>query len=142
RIFQHDGGEIARGEGGVDVPRKPAAAEVGQVAAVIDVSVTQNHAVHLARRERELPVPFDRLGPAALEEPAFQQNLPLIDLQKVHRPRRGARGAKEMDAHSCSESCSYPEWLAAGDAHARAGALIIRLLSSCAPPGARTSRHG
>src|SRR5678815_4510462 len=55
-VLQHDGHEIACGEGGVDVSGEPIAAKVRQVAAMIDVRMTEQHAIDLVGLEGKVAV--------------------------------------------------------------------------------------
>ena len=98
-VLEHDRGEVARGEGAIDVPFKSLPAQVGQVAAMVNMRVTQHHRRDLLGVKREIPVPFDGFAPVALKQPAFQQQLLPIEFQQILRTRRRTGRAEKMDAH-------------------------------------------
>ena len=62
------------GGGGVDRAAVALLDQVGQVAAVVDVGVREQHGVELRRVEAKIAVAFVGLGPAALEQAAFEQD--------------------------------------------------------------------
>ena len=104
RILEHDAGEVARGKGAVDVSLEALAAEVRQVAAVIDVRVAQDHRVDLLRVEGEVAVALDGFAAPALEQAALQQQPLAVEFQEIHRPGRRAGGAEEMNSHHQKET--------------------------------------
>ena len=83
-ILEHDAGQIACGEGAVNVPGEPLAAEIGQVAAVINVRVAQNHRVDAFGLERQSTVSFQGVRPASLIKAAFQKKPLPVDFEQVH----------------------------------------------------------
>jgi len=103
RIFEHDRGEIPCRERAVNVAVVTLAAEVRQVAAMIDVRVAQDDRVNLFGIERELAIALDRFLAFALEEPAFEEKAVAVDLEEVHRARGRASRAEETDLHAAKE---------------------------------------
>src|ERR1051326_6036190 len=99
RILQHDRGKVPRGEGAVDVARVALAAEVGEIAAVVNMRVTQNDAVKGLGVEGKIPVPLDRLVAFALEQAALEEEPSSVDFEQKHRASGRAGGAKEVDLH-------------------------------------------
>jgi len=99
RVFEHDAGQIAGGKGAVDVALEALAAEVGQIAAVVDVRVAQDHGVNLPRVEGKAAVTLGGLLAMPLEQAAFEQEPLAVDLDQVHRAGGGAGGAEEMNFH-------------------------------------------
>ena len=99
-VAEHDGCEGAGRPCAVDRSGEPAAHEVGQVAAVIDVRVAENHRVDALGAEREVPVPACALGPAALEQPAVEEDRFAVGGELVHRPGHGARRAQKVTVGS------------------------------------------
>ena len=84
RVFEHDAGQVARGERAVDVPLEAVAAKVRQVATVINVRVAQHHRVHLPRIKREIAIALEGFLAPALEQAAFEQQPPAVDFQQIH----------------------------------------------------------
>ena len=99
RILEHDAGQVARGERAVDVPLEPLAAEVGQVATVINMRVAEDDRIDLLRVERKVTVSLDGFSAPPLEEAALQQQSLAVKLKEIERPGRRAGGAEEMDSH-------------------------------------------
>ena len=66
-IHEHDGAEVARGEGAMDVAGVALLDEVRQIARVIHVRVAQDDGVNLLRVERETAVAVDGFFAVALE---------------------------------------------------------------------------
>ena len=83
RIHQHDIRQVRRGMRGVDRPVVAVLHQAGQVAAVVDVRVREDHRVQLPRLERQLAVALERLLAPSLVQPAFQQHLITVDAQHV-----------------------------------------------------------
>jgi hypothetical protein len=80
-IFQHDCREVARGESAVDITFVSLPAQVGQIAAVIDVRVAENDCIDLLGVEREFAIAFDLFLPFALEQAAFEKEAVAINLE-------------------------------------------------------------
>ena len=99
RIFEHDAGQVARGERAVDVSLEAVAAKVWQIATVINVRVAQHRRVHLLRIKREIAIALEGFLAPALEQTAFEQQPTPVDFQQIHRTRRRARCAKEVNQH-------------------------------------------
>ena len=99
RIFQHDAGQVTRGKGAVDVSFETLPAQVRQIAAVIDVRVTQHHRIDFARVEGKLAVTFNGFIAVPLVETALQQDFSAIELQEVHRTGGGTGGAVKVHSH-------------------------------------------
>ena len=100
RILQHDARQVARGERAIDVALEPLAAQVRQVAAVINVRVAQHDGVDLLWVEREIAVALDGFAAPALEQAALQQKPLTIQLKEIERPGGRASGAEEVNPHS------------------------------------------
>jgi hypothetical protein len=66
---------------------------------VIDVRVGEQHHTHVRRIVLEVEVLVVRVPAAALEEPAFQQNLLAVYGQQVLRTGDGLRAAEELNVH-------------------------------------------
>ena len=99
RVFQHNSRQVARGVCAENVPGIPLLHEVGEIAAVIDVRMTQDSDIHLGGVKREIRIPIIGFRPAALVQAALEQNSLLIHLQQEHGTRRGACGPAELDLH-------------------------------------------
>src|SRR5262245_1536329 len=76
RVLEHDGSEIARGRSAVDRSGETLTDQVGQVAAVVDVSMTEDDEADVPGIEGEFAVAAMRLGTTALEQAAVQQQPP------------------------------------------------------------------
>ena len=68
RVLQHDRRQVTGGEGAIDVALEALTAEVGQVPAMIDMRVAENHGIQVGRFEGEIPVPLDGLVAMPLVE--------------------------------------------------------------------------
>ena len=75
------------------------AAEVGQIAAVIDVGMAQQDRVNLLGVKGKLAVALDGFRALALEQAALQQQLLTVELEQKHRAGGRAGGAQEVDSH-------------------------------------------
>jgi len=89
RVGQHDGDQIPRCRRAIDRPLESLPHQVGQVAAVIDVSVAQHDGLNVLRSKRKLPIPLKRLPAPALVQSAIQEQLLAIHLDQVHGPSHG-----------------------------------------------------
>src|SRR2546429_6386660 len=98
-IFEHDRGQVARGERAVDVPGVTLAAEVRQIAAVVDVRVAEDDGIQRLGVEGKVAVPLDGFVAFALEQSALEQEPLPVYFEKEHRAGRGAGGAEEVDFH-------------------------------------------
>ena len=99
RVFQHDAGQVARGERAVDISLEPLAAEIRQVAAVIDMGVTEDDCIDLRWVERKMAVALDGLTPPTLKQAALQQEPLPIQLEEIKRAGGRASRAEEMNSH-------------------------------------------
>ena len=99
RVFEHDAGEIAGGEGTVDVAAETLAAKVWQVAAVIDVRMAQHDRVNLLRVEGKPAIALDGFSAFTLKETALEQEALSVELEQEHRAGGRACGPKEVDSH-------------------------------------------
>src|SRR6266513_817425 len=98
-IFEHDRGEVARGERAVNVSGVALATEVWQITAVVDVRVAEDNGIELLRIEREIAITLDGFVTFALEQPAFEEEALLIDFEQKEGAGCGAGGAEEVDLH-------------------------------------------
>ncbi len=98
-VGEHDAAEVAGGGGGVDVAVEAVVAELGEVAAVVDVGVGEDDAVDLLGVEGEGTIALHGLGAAALEEAAVEEDALAVDFEEVLRTGGGAGGAAEFDFH-------------------------------------------
>src|SRR6266513_3173974 len=98
-IFEHNRGEVARGERAVNVSGVALAAEVWQIAAVINVRVAEHDCVERLRVEWKITVALDGFVAFALEQPAFEEEALLIDFEQKEGAGCGAGGAEEVDLH-------------------------------------------
>ena len=98
-VGEHDAAEVAGGGGGVDVAVEAVVAELGEVAAVVDVGVGEDDAVDLFGVEGEGAIAFHGLGAAALEEAAVEEDALAVDFEEVLRTGGGAGGTAEFDFH-------------------------------------------
>jgi hypothetical protein len=98
-ILKHDRAEIARGERAIDISFVTLRAKIRQIAAVINVRVTEDNGINSLWVEREMAVAIHRFIAATLEQSAFKQETFAVDFKKIHgtgcRPGR----AEEMDSH-------------------------------------------
>ena len=67
RVFEHDAGQVARGKSAVDVAIESLAAKVGEVAAMIDMRMAENHGIDGLGIEREVAIALDRFLAFSLE---------------------------------------------------------------------------
>ena len=98
-VGEHDATEVAGGGGGVDVAVEAVVAELGEVAAVVDVGVGEDNAVDLLGVEGKGTIAFHGLGAATLEEAAVEEDALAVDFEEVLRTGGGAGGAAEFDFH-------------------------------------------
>jgi hypothetical protein len=98
-VLQHYGGEVARGEGAVNIAEVTLAAKVRQIPAMVDMRMAEHNGVELARVEREVTVPLDGLAPFALEQAALEQEPLPIEFEQEHRASRCAGGAEKVNPH-------------------------------------------
>ena len=80
-IFEHNRGEIARGERAVDVSVVALATEVWQIAAMVDVRMAEDNGIDLLRIERKIAITLDGFVTFALEQAAFEEEALLIDFE-------------------------------------------------------------
>ena len=99
RVFQHDAGQVARGERAVDISLEPLAAEVRQVAAVINMGVAEDDCIDLLWVERKIAVALDGFTPPTLKQAALQQEPLPIQLKEIERAGGRASRAEEMNSH-------------------------------------------
>ena len=85
---------------GVDRSPVPLLDQVGQVAAVVDVSVRQQHRVDFRGIEVEIAVAFVSFLTPALEQAAFQQQSVTVHPQQVLRAGYGLGRAVKSDFHN------------------------------------------
>ena len=99
-VLQHDGDQVARRRGAVDRPREALADEIGQVAAVVDMGMAEQHRIDIRRRERELPIAFVHFLALPEHQPAIEQDACIGGFDEVHRAGDGLGGAVKGDADS------------------------------------------
>src|SRR5262249_1543615 len=99
----HDARQVASSERAVDVSLEPLPTEIGQIATVIDVRVTQHGPIDSAWIERKLAIALHRLAATALEQAALKQQLLPIDFQQIHRAGGRAGRSEKMDEHGLRE---------------------------------------
>ena len=95
RIGQHDRAQVAGGGGAVHRAVEPLLDQERQPAGVVDVRVTQHHAIDPPGIEGQPRVQRVGLGPAALEQPGVEQDPGSRGLEQVHRAGDLAGGAPE-----------------------------------------------
>ena len=95
RVRQHHGAQVPGGGGAVHRAVKALLDQERQPAAVVDVRVTQHHAVEPPGIERQLRVERMGLGPASLKQPGVEQEPGTGGLDQVHRAGDLAGGAPE-----------------------------------------------
>jgi hypothetical protein len=83
RICQDDLAEVARCEGGVDVPAKAILFEVGQIATVIDVRVRKHDSVDGRGVEEEVTISIPGVVTPSLIETAIEKNAGAICFEEV-----------------------------------------------------------
>ena len=105
RVLQHDAGQVARGEGAVDVALETLAAKVGQVAAVVNMRVAEDDRIDLLRVEGEVAVALDGFAPPALKQAALQQQPLPVQLEEINRSGGRAGRAEEMNSHGGEIVC-------------------------------------
>ena len=113
-VGQQDGAQVAGAPRGMDVAVVAVAGEQGQVAAVVQVGVGENHRIDLVGRQGQwLPVAKAQLL-VALEQPAIHQHAFAVVAHQVLRPGHGAGSAQKGDAHAhvCFSRCCKPPWYA------------------------------
>jgi hypothetical protein len=108
-VAQQHIAQVPRGGGRVDRALEALAAECGQVAAVVEVGVGEQHRVelHCGRSERS-PVAFAQ-GFVALEQASIEQEALLAQGQQVARARDGVGGAEESEFHGAPRVCMAPD---------------------------------
>src|SRR5205807_684915 len=67
--------------------------------AVIEVPVREDDRIHLRRALRQILVDPPRLVARPLVHPEIEEHPQPVDLEQVTRPRDGAVGAAELNAH-------------------------------------------
>ena len=100
-IDQHDVAQVGGGLGGVDRAAEAGFDQAGQVAAVIDVGVREDHRIDIRRLEAEAAVALVGLGARALVQPAVEQDGVPVDLEQVLGAGDSLGGAVEVDFHAC-----------------------------------------
>ena len=98
-VGQHNLAEVAGGGGGVDVSAVALAGEVGEIPAVVDVGVGEDHGGEVGRVEGEMFVAVVGFLAVPLVKPAVEQDALAIDLDEVLGAGGGAGGAVEGDFH-------------------------------------------
>src|SRR5437588_9347746 len=99
RIDQHDAGQIARGIGAVNISIISLAAEIGKIAAMIDVRMAEYHRVESARIKGEVAIALHRFVAPTLKQSALEEDLLAIDFEKVHGAGGRPGRAEEMNSH-------------------------------------------
>ena len=84
RIAQHDRRQGPRRWGAVDRSIEAVADQMGQVTAVIDVGVAEQHGVDVLGAKGKLLVTLAALGSMALEQPAVQQQRAAAGVNLMH----------------------------------------------------------
>ena len=97
-IAEHDRRQGTCGGGAVDGAGETLLEQVGQVAAVVEVSVTENDGVKVFGSEREVGVEANAVAAVALDQSTVQQHGAAVRLDEVHRAGDAPRGAEEGDA--------------------------------------------
>ena len=97
RVGEHDGDEIARGRRAVDRSLITLAHQVGQVAAVIDVGVTEYHGVERRWIEGKMFVARAGFLARTAMQSAVKQDLLLGGLDEVHRAGDGLGRPKKSN---------------------------------------------
>ena len=90
-------GQGAGGRGAVDRSVEALLDQIGQVAAVVDVGMAEQHRVDVAGPEGKFLVANAALGAMALEQSAVQQQRLAAGVNLVHRAGDGAGGTPEGD---------------------------------------------
>ena len=103
-VPQHDGQQLGRQTGTVDIAREPLLHQQGETAGVVDVGVGDHHVVDVMGGEIQLPVV--PLVPALLE-PAIYQYLVPVDLHAVTAARHRLGRAEECKFHLKSTSTLF-----------------------------------
>ena len=104
RIAEHHGRQVARGRRAVDRPGKALVNQVGKVAAVVHVGVTEDHGVDFSGGEGEAKIASLRLVAGAAHEAAVEQDASPGRLHQMHgtcyrlgrAPKRHARAARRV----------------------------------------------
>lgn len=96
-IGKHDRQQVLRGRRTEDRSGKTLAHQIRQVAAVIDVGMTQHDRIDGRGRKRKLTVTAPRLGTRTLKQTAVQQNALAPRLDEVHGTRHRPGGAPKRD---------------------------------------------
>ena len=99
-IAQHDGQEIGGGRRGVDGFRVALLDEGGDVAAVVDVSVGEDHGVDLGGIEPEGLVDLVGFLAAALKHAAIEENAGIVEFKEVFGAGDLVRAAEKMPLHA------------------------------------------
>ena len=98
-VRQHDPQQIGARVGAVRLAGEPLAHQDGQIAAVIDVRMGEQHRVDRARVDgQRLPIAQPKLL-VALEQPAIDQDAAGARFDEVFRARDGPGGSQERDLH-------------------------------------------
>ena len=99
-IAQHDRQKVGGGGGGMDGVAVALLGQGGDVAAVVDMGVGQDHGIHGDGIESEGAVDFVGVLAAALEESAIEQDPRAIDFQEVFGAGHRVGAAEEMPLHA------------------------------------------
>ena len=82
-ILKHDAGEVASGEGTVDIALEALTAKVGEIAAMVDMGVAENDGIDPLWIEGEVAITFNRLPAPPLEETTFKQQSLAIEFNEI-----------------------------------------------------------
>ena len=94
-IRQHERAEIAGARGAEDAAAKTSGHEAGQIAAVVEVRMREDHGVDPGRIDRQRgPVAQAQLF-EPLEEPAVDEHAVIAQVEQVLGAGDGARGAEK-----------------------------------------------
>ncbi len=80
-VLEHDASQVTGGEGAVNISLKPLAAEIGQVATMVDVSVAENDCVDRLWVEGKSPVALNGFPAFSLIQTTFQEKPLAVQLQ-------------------------------------------------------------
>ena len=96
RVFEHNICQIRAGISGIDWTMEALLDEVGQVAAMVNMRMGENHRINAGWVKGEMLV--DGIGFVALTltESTIQQQLMPIDFQQVHRTSNRSGSAKHL----------------------------------------------
>ncbi len=99
-VHEHKGAEVARGKRAPDVAAIALFRQIGNIPAVVDVGVAQDHCIDRRRVERKIEVALVGFGAPPLEETTFEQHAPIVDLNQVHRTGHFSSRTQKSDPHS------------------------------------------